>query len=112
MRAVMIVFGCILAAGGCDGPPSSAIPRDDVARTLETTIRRACAAGCPAGFTMKEPGPEPATCTADCGAGGKITCEGAECGAVDGAGCHSADSTGATKELKLCLTHAPPPPST
>ena len=101
----------MVLAMSCDTGGPDVMSRSDAGRLLETTIQRACATECPPGFTVGGPGPEPATCTADCGTGGSVSCTGVECGAVDGAGCHAQGSTGKTTQLKLCLTDAPPPQS-
>ncbi|NJM53096.1 MAG: hypothetical protein HC846_06695, partial [Blastocatellia bacterium] len=44
--------------------------------------------------TLSKANQPAATCTADCGGGRTVTCNGPECSAVDGAGCTYSDSTG------------------
>lgn len=97
----------VLALMGCRTEPSDVLPREAVGHTLRGVILRACAAGCPDGFTRVEPGPEPATCSASCEGGGSVACTGHECGAVDGSGCHAEGKDGKVIQLKLCLVDAP-----
>ena len=41
---------------------------------------------------------EPATCTAQCGSSGSVTCSGSDCDATDGIGCTYVDPSGVRKE--------------